>query len=233
LDKEKISFHKNKKRKLMKYILILLLAFLYPELNRAQLVPSRGDYFTVEVTTQKVVYKDENPEEVFSLKAGTTIRIRMIDNDKIYFQLTNDNGRLKRGSLYYVSKAEFTGKYFSPKFYIRSGILVTPFKYRPDKLKFYPGGNLAAAGSVTYSLLGIGIQPLLFAGLTAITVSGINENQAVTETKWGFTTGAGFNLDITETLNIGIVSGWDYIEPGWESNGKMWLAFSFNFKFLE
>ena len=111
--------------------------------------------------------------------------------------------------------------------------MVTPFKYRPDKSKFYPGGNIAAAGSFTYNIFNVGIQPIFFGGLTAVSISDLNSGEIKTETKLGFTTGFGINFDVAEAFTIGLVSGWDIVDSAWESNGKIWYALSFNYKFLD
>jgi hypothetical protein len=217
----------------MKQILFLVFLLALSNNNKAQLSPLRGDYYSVDATTPKVVFQDDIPNVSFNLESGTIIKIKMIEGDKVYFQVTKDTGNIKKESLYYISSPDFTEKYFSPKFSVRSGILVSPFKYRPDKGKFYPGGNLAAAGSFSYNILGIGIQPMFFAGIAAISVDDINEGKANVETKWGFTTGWGINFDVLDSMNLGVVTGWDLIDKNWDSNGRMWLAFSLNFKFIE
>jgi hypothetical protein len=217
----------------MKTKLFLLVLLMAPAFIYAQLSPSKGDYYTVEVTAQNMIYLDNDGADKYSISAGSVIKIRSVENDKIYFQVTKGNGELKEGMLYYINRVDFTEKYFNPKFYVRSGMLVTPFKYRPDKTKFYPGGNIAAAGSFTYNLFGLGLQPLMFAGITAISMADINQGQRTTETKWGFTVGGGLNFDVFDTFNVGFVTGWDFIDKDWESNGKVWLALSFNYKFLE
>ncbi len=214
--------------------LTFILSLIYePSLLTAQLSPSKGDYYAVDVTTPKIIYSDDSHSESYSLKAGSTIKIRAIESSRIYFQLITSNKEMKSELLYQINKNDFTEKYFSPKFFVRGGILLTPFKFRPDKSKFYPGGNIAAAGSFTYNMLGIGIQPLFFGGLTAVSITDLNSGELNTETKLGFTTGIGINFDVAEAFNIGFVSGWDIVDSNWESNGKIWLALSFNYKFLD
>jgi hypothetical protein len=217
----------------MRVQIFLFVLILMPMIIYAQLSPSKGDYYTVDVKTPKNIYIADSSEASCSLEAGTVIKIRSVENDEIYFQITNNEEDTKSGVLYYISRLDFTEKYFSSKFYVRGGVLVTPFKYRPDKSKFYPGGNIAAAGSFSYNILGVSLQPLFFAGLTAISVSDLNAGEVNTETKWGFTAGMGINFDIYEAFNVGFVSGWDMIDSSWESNGKIWLALSFNYKLFE
>jgi len=217
----------------MRVQILLLVLFMMPLIIHAQLSPSKGDYYNVDVKTPNNIYSANNNQEKYSLDVGTVIKIRSVENDEIYFQITNTEEDSLSGVLFYISRLDFTEKYFSSKFYVRSGVLVTPFKYRPDKSKFYPGGNIAAAGSFSYNILGVSLQPLFFAGLTAISVSDLNAGEVNTETKWGFTAGMGVNFDVYEAFNVGFVSGWDMIDSDWESNGKVWLALSFNYKLFE
>ncbi len=231
--------------------LLFLLIIIAPLFIRAQLLPEKNNYYIVTANTKPIVknYSKEvepdssstsgektSTQKCFALPRGSKIFVHSVNEDNVYFRIVtyNDNSCnncTNGGDLYYIPLKEFSDKNFRFRAGFKGGLLVTPFKYRPDKKKIFPGGNLAYHGSWLINLGGLEFRPLIFAGLTTISLADTNtvRENGSGETKIGFTTGIGIGLDVFETMDFGFVVGWDFIEQSWESNGRPWYALSFNF----
>jgi len=140
----------------------------------------------------------------------------------------NGPGQDAENDLYSISISNFSKKYFRFRAGFRGGLINAPFKYRPDKDKIYPGGNLSYYGAWLINTNGLGLKPLLFAGLTTITTTDAN-NTGDSITKLGYTMGFGLGIAVFTSIDLGVIAGWDIVDKDWESNGKVWLAVSFNF----
>jgi len=222
-------------KRIINYNKIFLAIILLSTVLSAQIIPERDKYYLVIADTKGIVNSETNPEETnIALGMGSKIRVVSVESDKVYFKIHVLGGdlpdaRLNGTSLYYITKSEFTDKYFRFRAGFSGGLLVTPFKFRPDKKKIYPGGNLAYSGSWSINFSEFIIKPVVFAGLTTISVVDVNSQNAETETKIGYTAGFGLGLEVTNAFDLGIVTGWDFIDKDWDSNGKIWLALAFGF----
>jgi opacity protein-like surface antigen len=108
-----------------------------------------------------------------------------------------------------------------------SGPLIIPFKYRTGDKSFSGEATLGYYAGWGMDLFdtGVGITPMLSAGLTQVSVAdGTGDG---TENKSGFTWAAGFLFQNWDGMNIGIVYGEDRIgDKGWEHEGDGWWSIS-------
>lgn len=108
-----------------------------------------------------------------------------------------------------------------------SGPLIVPFKYRTGDESFSGEASIGyyAGWGMDFFNTGVGITPMLSAGLTQVSVAdGTGEG---TENKSGFTWTAGFLFQNWDGMNIGIVYGEDRIgDSQWEHEGDGWWSIS-------
>ena len=108
-----------------------------------------------------------------------------------------------------------------------SGPLIVPFKYRTGDKSFSGETTIGyyAGWGMDLFKTGVGITPMLSAGLTQVSV--VNTAGDGTENKSGFTWAAGFLLQNWDSMNIGIVYGEDRIgDSQWEHEGDGWWSIS-------
>jgi hypothetical protein len=203
---------------------------------RAQFTVTKNSYYITLATTKGVILNDtEGEPKNIRLPKGSVILVFGVDKDKVYFRIDRynddvDTKDLNKTDLYSIPLSEFTEQYFRFRAGFSGGLLNAPFKYRPDKQKIYPGGNIAAYGSWQIVVGGLEVKPLLFGGVTTVTTTDRNVDSTQVVTKAGITFGLGIGLDVFSSFDFGLVAGWDFIDPTWESNGRVWYSISFNFK---
>ena len=69
--------------KIIKFIIliVIILLMLMPLSTWAQLSPTKGDYYKVDVTTPMFIFSDDNSSETYALKTGTIIKIRDVETN--------------------------------------------------------------------------------------------------------------------------------------------------------
>ena len=125
------------------------------------------------------------------------------------------------------------------RFGLSFGVLAIPFKYHLT-------GNHNFSGSATVggyigrrfdrsSTAGYSIEPVLFGGLSNISVSQSTGGQGSTQDISGFTYGLGLVGMIKGNFQVGVVLGWDRVGKStqYEYNQKPWLAIEIGYSFLQ
>ncbi len=214
-----------------KFHLTILLFLIFSISYLAQNWAKKENYYKTIANTKSIVKNESSMHtNKVSIPRGSTIFVYSTDDTSVYFRMNtlNNSNKLNKNDLYSMSILEFTENYFRPYITFSGGLLNTPFKYRPDKKKIFPGGNLAYYGAFTISpYFGLEFKPLLFGGLTTISLENSTNDEKVS--KLGYTFGMGVGIHVFEAFNIGLISGWDLVDESFDSNGKVWFAFSFNF----
>jgi hypothetical protein len=114
---------------------------------------------------------------------------------------------------------------------ISHGPLSVPFRLRFSDA----GASLAAGGSIgyyvgyTFSVWDLGITPLGSAGLSIIPIVDINSTKI--ETKAGIYGVLGLSVNVVQNVQVGIISGLDFIGGDWEYNWKPWISFGIGYSF--
>ena len=189
--------------------------------------------------TNKIVVSGDDSGKTYSMGKGSKIFIESATPSTVMFKVTKVKqpknadalNVVEKDVLYVLDPSKSLGDILFRRLAgFAAGIATTPFKYRPDQGRIYPGGNLAASGAYSYSLGWLTLTPTLFAGLTAVALADVNAQS--TETKAGFTFGPGLSFNVYDIFVLSIVLGWDYVEKTWESNGRAWYGLSFGVPIL-
>lgn len=225
-----------------KIFLLLSLLLSLPSTLLAQGQFKENQYFYVRFEIKPFGGFNEIREDqggsptLFSIEKGSKIRIESATAAKVVFKVTKSKKPkqtkvgetyVKEGELYNLDPSKIKSYLFRRLAGFSGEIAITPFKYRPDQEKIYPGGNLAFSGSFFYNLGGFTVKPMAFAGLTTISLADVNSETTDTDTKAGFTVGGGLTFIVLDVFEFGITLGLDFVDEDWESNKKVWYGLTF------
>ncbi|MGA2624488.1 MAG: hypothetical protein ABSF91_11585 [Bacteroidota bacterium] len=225
----------------MKYSIHLILAVLLltPSFLFCQVTFVERDFYLIryDIVGKAENALDKSDMTKYTIPAGTKIYIEETQTAKVTFKVHTVPDNKSYPNCVVQGKAytlEITGE--TPEYLFRhlsgfgGGIATTPFKYRPEKKNIYPGGNLAFAASYFYDFSGFTVKPVIFAGITTVSINQINSTEV--ENRTGFTTGFGFNFDVLDKVELGVIAGWDFVNNDWDSNGRVWYGVSFGFRII-
>jgi len=118
------------------------------------------------------------------------------------------------------------------------GLLAVPFKIQMTGKQSF-SGSATLGGFVGYRIpfttLGLEVSPVLFAGASNITVPTAPGSASTTETAAGFSYGGGFVTRIKDSVQVGLVVGFDHVDSAqpYAYNDKPWLSVEIGYSFAQ
>jgi hypothetical protein len=225
----------------MKYstILIMLILFITPCILFCQVQFVVNDYYLIKYEIIKKAKNaiDKDDKKDYTIPAETKVYIEDVQAARVTFKIHKlsdnkaDPNYVVQGMAYTLNITPETPEYFFRHLSgFGGGIATAPFKYRPEKGNIYPGGNLAFACSYFYDFHGLSIKPVIFAGITTVSINQVNSKDV--DNKTGFTAGLGVNFDVLDKFELGVIAGWDWINKDWDSNNRVWYGLSFGYRII-
>lgn len=182
--------------------------------------------------------KTVNAHSKFEVLDTSKKDVYLVQFEKIYHNdiINGDQNYAEENVPYYISRKMSYGsdkqvdleKLVNKSFAgFVSGTLVVPFKYRVDDRSISGETTLGYYAGYGFDISTIAVTPFLSAGLTQVSVASLNNGEATTQNKSGFTWAVGFLLQNWDKLNIGLVYGRDLIgDQQWEHENKGWWSLS-------
>jgi len=118
------------------------------------------------------------------------------------------------------------------------GLLAVPFKMQMTGKQSF-SGSATLGGYIGYRIpltdLGFEFSPVLFAGASNITVPTAPGSKSPTETAAGFSYGGGFIGRVKESIQVGLVVGFDHVDSAqpYAYNDKPWLSLEIGYSFAQ